>query len=240
MDRRGVALALAFLELACGDDEPDAVYARLRNDTEFDFVSLSVGGVLEVGPLPAGKTSDYESADPGVLTTRRRRAARSLPTRNAIGAWINSPRARVQVMLFARGKRIESARGAQVLKTFDAAGHLLANHSYSRVNYNDPANDGAELRPLVLPSRHRATGMCSFTTSQTLWSTIESFDESARRPHAHCPSRASLGRPLPARPLPVARVAHTPVARTPRASRGSSCDAWPPRSFSAGTLPLMP
>lgn len=47
---------------------------------------------------------------------------------------------RVQVMLFVCGKRIDSPQGAEVLSAFNNAGHLLANHSYSHRNYNDPTN----------------------------------------------------------------------------------------------------
>jgi len=52
---------------------------------------------------------------------------------------------RVQVMLFVCGKRIGSPRGADVLSAFNDAGHLLANHSYSHRNYNDPANTSEAL-----------------------------------------------------------------------------------------------
>jgi peptidoglycan/xylan/chitin deacetylase (PgdA/CDA1 family) len=47
---------------------------------------------------------------------------------------------RVQVMVFVCGKRIDSPQGAAMLSALDEAGHLLANHSYSHRNYNDPAN----------------------------------------------------------------------------------------------------
>ena len=50
---------------------------------------------------------------------------------------------RVQVMLFVCGKRIDSPQGAALLRAFDGAGHLLANHSYSHQNYNDPASTSA-------------------------------------------------------------------------------------------------
>ncbi len=51
----------------------------------------------------------------------------------------------VQVMLFVCGKRIDSPRGAAVLRAWSGAGHLLANHSYSHRNYNDPANTSEAL-----------------------------------------------------------------------------------------------
>jgi peptidoglycan-N-acetylglucosamine deacetylase len=52
---------------------------------------------------------------------------------------------RVQVMLFVCGRRIDSPRGADVLSAFNDAGHLLANHSYSHRNYNDPVNTSEAL-----------------------------------------------------------------------------------------------
>jgi len=52
---------------------------------------------------------------------------------------------RVQVMLFVCGKRIDSAQGARLLSEFNAAGHLLANHSYSHGNYDDPAKSDQTL-----------------------------------------------------------------------------------------------
>lgn len=47
---------------------------------------------------------------------------------------------RVQMMLFVCGKRVDSPRGADVLRACNDAGHLLANHSYSHRNYNHPAS----------------------------------------------------------------------------------------------------
>jgi peptidoglycan/xylan/chitin deacetylase (PgdA/CDA1 family) len=54
---------------------------------------------------------------------------------------------RVQVMLFVCGKRIDSERGKSVLSACNAAGHLLANHSYSHRNYGDPVTSSEALAP---------------------------------------------------------------------------------------------
>lgn len=54
---------------------------------------------------------------------------------------------RAQVMLFVCGKRIDSPQGAELLRSFNAAGHLLANHSYAHRNYNDPAFGSELLAP---------------------------------------------------------------------------------------------
>lgn len=51
----------------------------------------------------------------------------------------------VQVMIFVCGKRIDSPQGAELLKGFNEAGHLLANHSYSHGFYNDPELGAEEL-----------------------------------------------------------------------------------------------
>ncbi|HEX6243220.1 MAG TPA: polysaccharide deacetylase family protein, partial [Polyangiales bacterium] len=50
----------------------------------------------------------------------------------------------VQVMLFVCGKRVDSADGAALLRRFDGAGHLLANHSYAHHNYHDSALTSAQ------------------------------------------------------------------------------------------------
>ncbi len=55
----------------------------------------------------------------------------------------------VQVMLFVCGKRIDSPRGAALLTAFNRAGHLLANHSYSHLNYNAPENTRDTLAPEI-------------------------------------------------------------------------------------------
>jgi peptidoglycan/xylan/chitin deacetylase (PgdA/CDA1 family) len=67
---------------------------------------------------------------------------------------------RVQVMLFVCGKRIDSPEGAALLSAFNAAGHLLANHSYEHRFYNEPTNtadllarDIAQCESLIAPYR---------------------------------------------------------------------------------------
>jgi hypothetical protein len=71
MKRR--ALLLLGLLLACGGkgegQEADRVYVRVRNDTEFDFVTLSFLGRegLAFGPLRGGETSAYRDAEDALL-----------------------------------------------------------------------------------------------------------------------------------------------------------------------------
>jgi peptidoglycan/xylan/chitin deacetylase (PgdA/CDA1 family) len=53
----------------------------------------------------------------------------------------------LQVMLFVCGKRIDSPQGADLLRAFNDAGHLLANHSYEHRFYNKPENAAEQLIP---------------------------------------------------------------------------------------------
>jgi hypothetical protein len=65
-----LAPAIAVLMLACGADDappPDAVYIRLRNDTELDFTRLSLAFRLGFDAVPAGTTSEYRPEAPGVV-----------------------------------------------------------------------------------------------------------------------------------------------------------------------------
>jgi hypothetical protein len=51
----------------------------------------------------------------------------------------------VRIMLFVCGKRIDSPRGADLLRAFNDAGHLLANHSYEHRFYNSPESTAEQL-----------------------------------------------------------------------------------------------
>jgi len=118
MDRRGFLFACASSALACSTSQPTQVS----------------------NPNVASRRVAITMDDPNTVDTphfspdeRNRRILEQLAAR------------RVQVMLFVCGKRIDSLPGAQVLSEFNAAGHLLANHSYSHRNYNDPANTSEAL-----------------------------------------------------------------------------------------------
>ena len=55
-------LAGGLLLVGCGGSSADAVYVRLRNDTQYDFTGVGVAGV-EFGPLRAGQLSPYQMVD---------------------------------------------------------------------------------------------------------------------------------------------------------------------------------
>jgi peptidoglycan-N-acetylglucosamine deacetylase len=50
----------------------------------------------------------------------------------------------VQAALFVCGMRVDDAEGAKLLAEWDRAGHLIANHSYSHLTYNNERTGYAE------------------------------------------------------------------------------------------------
>lgn len=110
MDRRSLLLGCASLALAC-------------KTTGAAVPATSERRVAITMDDPNTEEQPLFSAE-----ERNRRILEHLRARN------------VQAMLFVCGQSVDSERGAAVLRAFDAAGHLLANHSYEHRNYNDPAN----------------------------------------------------------------------------------------------------
>src|SRR6476661_7899806 len=45
----------------------------------------------------------------------------------------------IKAALFVVGRNIDSSEGKQLLSSWDQAGHLIGNHTYSHRNYNAPA-----------------------------------------------------------------------------------------------------
>jgi peptidoglycan/xylan/chitin deacetylase (PgdA/CDA1 family) len=55
----------------------------------------------------------------------------------------------LKYILFVCGKRIDSSAGSQLIASWDRAGHLIGNHSYSHLNFNDSVDaDGS--KPVTL------------------------------------------------------------------------------------------
>jgi len=51
----------------------------------------------------------------------------------------------IKSILFVCGKRVDSDTGRQLIATWDRAGHLISNHSYSHLNFNDSVDaDGSK------------------------------------------------------------------------------------------------
>ena len=47
----------------------------------------------------------------------------------------------LQVVLFVCGRNLDNEDGKKILESWDDAGNIIANHTYSHLNYNNPKND---------------------------------------------------------------------------------------------------
>jgi peptidoglycan/xylan/chitin deacetylase (PgdA/CDA1 family) len=60
-------------------------------------------------------------------------------------------RHKIQSVLFVCGKRVDDNSGRQLVATWDRAGHLIANHSYSHFYFNESVNtDSDEFKKVAL------------------------------------------------------------------------------------------
>src|SRR4051812_35380464 len=61
------------------------------------------------------------------------------------GAWNQAiladlAKAKIKSVFFVAGGRVDSPAGLELVKNWGLAGHMVANHTYSHRNFNDPAN----------------------------------------------------------------------------------------------------
>jgi len=56
----------------------------------------------------------------------------------------------LQAVLFVCGRNLDNEDGKRVLESWDDAGHIIANHTYSHLNYNNPKNDFEKYRDDIL------------------------------------------------------------------------------------------
>ena len=56
----------------------------------------------------------------------------------------------LQAVLFVCGRNLDNEDGRKVLESWDNAGHIIANHTYSHFNYNNPNNDFEKYRDDIL------------------------------------------------------------------------------------------
>ena len=56
----------------------------------------------------------------------------------------------LQAVLYVCGKNLDNEDGKKVLDSWDRAGHIIANHTYSHLNYNNPKNDFEEYKADIL------------------------------------------------------------------------------------------
>jgi peptidoglycan/xylan/chitin deacetylase (PgdA/CDA1 family) len=53
---------------------------------------------------------------------------------------------KLQAIFFVCGSRVDNEEGKKVLKSWDNAGHIIANHTYSHKNYNNPSYTFEQLK----------------------------------------------------------------------------------------------
>jgi peptidoglycan-N-acetylglucosamine deacetylase len=66
---------------------------------------------------------------------------------------------KVRSVLFVCGKRVNDDAGRQLVATWDRAGHLIANHSYSHFNFNESTNTDSDEDKKVTLSEFEADAL---------------------------------------------------------------------------------
>ncbi len=56
----------------------------------------------------------------------------------------------LQAVLYVCGKNLDSPEGKEVIKSWDEAGHIIANHTYNHLNYNSTKNDFEKYKNNIL------------------------------------------------------------------------------------------
>ncbi len=75
----------------------------------------------------------------------------------------NLQRAGKQAIFFVAGKRVDNPAGRQVLRAWDQAGHLLANHTYSHLYYHSDAVSYEQFATDFLRNHAMLRGYAHFT-----------------------------------------------------------------------------
>ena len=68
----------------------------------------------------------------------------------------------LQAVLFVCGRNLDSEDGRRVLESWDDAGHIIANHTYSHFNYDNPNNDFEKYRDDILRCDSLISGYKNF------------------------------------------------------------------------------
>jgi len=68
----------------------------------------------------------------------------------------------LQAVLFVCGRNLDSEDGRIVLESWNDAGHIIANHTYSHLNYNNPKNDFEKFRNDILRCDSLISGYKNF------------------------------------------------------------------------------
>ena len=106
--------------------------------------ALSFGSVPAIARIPKPQFSitmdDFNWRDPVFLTTAERNGA-------ILSTFDKYKR---KAALFVIGRNIDSDEGKELLKTWDKAGHLIGNHTYSHRNFNARETDVSEYQKDIL------------------------------------------------------------------------------------------
>jgi hypothetical protein len=68
----------------------------------------------------------------------------------------------LQAVLFVCGRNLDNEAGKKVLESWDDAGHIIANHTYSHFNYNNPNNGFEKYRDDILRCDSLISGYKNF------------------------------------------------------------------------------
>ena len=68
----------------------------------------------------------------------------------------------LQAVLFVCGRNLDNEDGKKILERWDKAGHIIANHTYSHFNYNNPKNDFEKYRDDILRCDSLISGYKNF------------------------------------------------------------------------------
>lgn len=68
----------------------------------------------------------------------------------------------LKAAFFVCGRNMDNENGASVLESWDRAGHIIANHTYSHLNYNNPNNGFEKYRDDILRCDSLISGYKNF------------------------------------------------------------------------------
>jgi peptidoglycan/xylan/chitin deacetylase (PgdA/CDA1 family) len=68
----------------------------------------------------------------------------------------------LQAALFVCGRNLDNEQGEKIMQSWNDAGHIIANHTYSHLNYNNPKNDFKKFRDDILKCDSLISGYKSF------------------------------------------------------------------------------
>jgi len=68
----------------------------------------------------------------------------------------------LQAVLFVCGRNLDNEQGEKIIQSWNNAGHIIANHTYSHLNYNNSTNDFEKFRDDILRCDSLISGYKNF------------------------------------------------------------------------------